>query len=399
MKRYKPSARLLVVGAGQGQVPLIDKAVKMGVFVIAIDRDKNAPGATLASLFKKIDVTDIGKVLELSESMDVDGVLTCQGDVGVRAVGAVVSKLGLIGCTSDVAEICGNKILSRQKWQECNIDQPKFFLVETYDQVRDALESLGGEGILKIPDGSGSRGVTRINVNLSIEDFALIKRLTLSPILLVEQIIDGQEMGAQVFVSKGECKQILLHNDMVTPPPNMVPIGHSFPSKLSEEKQEYISRYIAKCIEALGITDGPANVDLFIDNNRQPKILEIGARLGATGLPDLLEAHTGVDWIEQSILQALGIEPNFEPAFFRPVANRLVTSRTSGILRGIQFGEMTKESLAEIYFRIHKKIGEDVNRFTIGPDNLGHVMVKGATVDEAESLAELVISDLNVEVS
>jgi len=47
--------------------------------------------------------------------------------------------------------------------------------------------------------------------------------------LLVEEYIDGIEIGAQTFSVNGKCKVILLHNDTLSSPPYMVPIGHSFP--------------------------------------------------------------------------------------------------------------------------------------------------------------------------
>ena len=63
------------------------------------------------------------------------------------------------------------------------------------------------------------------------------------------------------------------------------------------------------------------NVDLIIEENTGAvKILEIGARVGATCLHELVSIHTGIDWAVQTIRAALGEEVRIDPLCAKSVA-------------------------------------------------------------------------------
>src|SRR5690606_9400813 len=111
------------------------------------------------------------------------------------------------------------------------------------------------------------------------------------------------EFGAQTFSINGRCESVLLHNDTLSTPPYMIPIGHSFPfSKMDKSQKVQVIEDIKQAVIALGIADGPANVDLILDKRtNRVKIIEIGARIGATCLPELVRYHTGIDWVAETI--------------------------------------------------------------------------------------------------
>ena len=64
-----------------------------------------------------------------------------------------------------------------------------------------------------------------------------------------------------------------------------VPVGHCMPVNLSKELIEDFKDLIFSAIKAMNLT-GPSNVDLIIDKNNKIFVLEIGARIGATCLPN-----------------------------------------------------------------------------------------------------------------
>ena len=50
---------IMFIGAGKYQLPGIEKAKEIGLKVIAIDRDPDAPGLKVADIPIALDVTDI----------------------------------------------------------------------------------------------------------------------------------------------------------------------------------------------------------------------------------------------------------------------------------------------------------------------------------------------------
>ena len=87
------------------------------------------------------------------------------------------------------------------------------------------------------------------------------------------------------------------HNDTATEKPNCTPIGHYFPAKLIDKEIRLTEKIVAKAINALGIVDAVANIDLMLVDE-EPYIIEIGARIGATCLPENIGYYLGCDVYE-----------------------------------------------------------------------------------------------------
>ena len=280
--------KILIVGAGFGQVPAIRKAKQMGMETICIDRDPDAPGMAIADVSYAVDIIDKDGALEIAIKHDVSGVMTLQSDLPVPTVGYINDKLGLQGVSYKVANACSNKIEARNLLQDKNCSQPAYKIVSNGKEAETAADQIGYPCVIKSPDSSGSRGVVKVHKKDEvIEAFNEAERFTRGELILVEAYVAGLEFGAQTFSVDGSCELVLLHNDTLSEPPYMIPIGHSMPFRfLSDQEREQAVSDIKKAVEALGIKNGPANVDLILDQKtNRVKIIEIGARSGATCLP------------------------------------------------------------------------------------------------------------------
>src|ERR1043166_506165 len=87
--------RLLVLGAGAGQLGLLGAARARGLFVIAVDRDPRAPGFRYADRRAIVSVEDEPVVERLAEAERVDGVIAPGADWPVGAAARIAAKLGL----------------------------------------------------------------------------------------------------------------------------------------------------------------------------------------------------------------------------------------------------------------------------------------------------------------
>jgi biotin carboxylase len=297
---------ILIVGAGFGQLPAIEKAKELGHKVIVVDKNPYALGMPLADIAITVDIVDIDEVVAVAKQYHVDGVMTMQSDIAVPAVGAVVDALNLSGVGLVVANRCSNKIEARERFKNAGVPQPAFQVITTMQEAQKAVEKIGLPCVIKAPDSSGSRGVVKVCKTSEIESaFQEAKQYSRIGKLLVEEFIDGEEIGAQTFSLNGKCVKVLVHNDTISEPPYMVPIGHSFPAHLPGDIIAKVETACAKAVDAIGINSGPANVDLILGEDGRPMIIEIGARIGATCLPELVKYHTGIDWVEQTIKNCL----------------------------------------------------------------------------------------------
>jgi biotin carboxylase len=399
MRDYKGKT-LMVVGAGFGQLPAILTAKKMGLRVVAIDRNADALGMKHADAALPIDVLDIDGAVEAGRRYKIDGIMTMQTELPVPTIGAVVDELGLNGVRFDVAKTCTNKVEMRRKFAERKIPQPDFRIASTCEDADDAVKEITFPCVTKPADNSGSRGITKVtNMNGIESAFMRAIRYSRQGKILVEEFVEGIEVGAQCFSINGHCEKVLVHNDTMSRPPCMIPTGHSFPSMLDDKTLGETEEAIAATVDALGIETGPSNVDLILNKDFQPVVLEVGARIGATCLPELVYYYTGIDWVKAAILASLGETPDLTVAQSTPCAALILEAPENGELSGYNIPDRVKKTDGLLEIEVTAEIGQSVNKLTKGTDRIGKVVVTDKTVEAAERKAEWIKSQVTFDIS
>lgn len=398
MGNYKDKT-LMVVGAGFGQLQAILTARGMGLKVVAIDKNPEALGMKHADVALPIDVLDIDGVIEAARKYQIDGIMTMQSDFPVTTVGAVVDELGLSGVRFEAAKRCTDKAANRQRFVELNIPQPDFRIVSTYEETVSAVNEIKFPCVIKPSDSSGSRGVIKV-INIEEVESAYMRVIGYSRNgqVLVEQFVDGIELGAQCFSINGHCEKVLVHNDTVSEAPYMIPIGHSFPSMLDEKTFRETEKAIAACVDALEIEMGPSNIDLILDKSGTPMFIEVAARMGATCLPELVYYHTGIDWVKATILASLGEVPDLTGIQGTTCAGLILEAPEDGELAGYNIPDEVTKTVDLLEIEVTAKIGGIVNKLRKGTDRIGKVIVRDETAEAAQKKAEWIKSQITFDI-
>jgi biotin carboxylase len=392
---------ILIIGAGFGQLPAIMKSKEMGLTVITIDRNPEALGVKLADFAYSIDVVDVKGAIKIARKHKIDGVMTMQTDLPVPTVGAVVDSLNLKGSGLEVAERCSNKIKTRIAFKKAGVPQPIFEIVNGLEEAKLAAQKIGYPCIIKSVDSSGSRGVTKVKNESEIES-ALQEAFKYTRLyeVLVEEYISGKEIGAQGFSVNGKCELVLLHNDTLSVPPYMIPIGHSFPiNGFTKDELNQIDNDVKKAVDVLGIKDGPSNIDLIVDSkDNTVKIIEIGARIGATCLPELVYYYSGIDWVEQAIKSSLNLPIDLNLKKKQPVTAFILQAHKDGILSSYEIPNeiLNHPNIREV--EITAEIGNEVNILRKGTDRIGKIILTADSVEKADELALKLISKISIDV-
>lgn len=399
MKERKTKKNILIIGASIMQLPAIIKAKEMGHTVIVIDRNPNAPGMSCADFSYPIDVKDFDGALKIAKQHKINGVMTMQSDLPVPTIGLLNDYLHLKGSGYDTAINCSNKIATRKKLAKHNIPQPKFEIITNAKEAIAAAEKIGYPCVIKAPDSSGSRGVTKIDTKKQIENAILESyKYTNSKELLVEEFIAGTEIGAQGFSISNKCVKVLVHNDTITPPPFMVPRGHSFPVFLTDSTNKKIKKEVSKALNVLGIEDGASNIDLILDKKKQPQIIEIGARIGATCLPELVEYYTGINWVEQSINACLGDKVDLSETKKQPVVAYIIEASKDGVFQDYQIPKEITEHPQVKEVEVTAKKGDSVSILRKGTDRIGKLIVTADSVKHADDLAKYFLKKITLNI-
>ena len=90
--------KLLILGAGIYQVPLIRKAKELGLYTIVCSIPGNYPGFREADQRYEVDTTDKDAILEIAQREKIAGICTAGTDVAIPSVGFCMRKNGIIRC-------------------------------------------------------------------------------------------------------------------------------------------------------------------------------------------------------------------------------------------------------------------------------------------------------------
>ena len=396
--------KLLILGAGIYQVPLIKTAQRMGIYTIAASIPGNYPGFAIADKVYYENTTDYEAILEVARNEKVDGVVTAGTDVAVITIGKVCDALGLRGLSAEAAEIATDKLLMKQHYEECGVRTARFRRISFDDAAyADKLADLTHPLMFKSVDSSGSRGIIKVDDPSGYDSArSIVKDNTRSDYFIVEEYVEGEEFGAQAFVQDGKLEFILPHGDYVFKGDTGVPIGHFAPYDLDPEIIEDARAQLAAAARAMKLDNCAINAD-FILKDGKTYVLELGGRSGATCLAELVSIYYGFDYYEKIIRCAIGEKVDFgicgevdRAGSGTPNASMLLMSDRDGVIESQTDSNAPDPDICEVQFDYRP--GDSVHAFHVGPHRIGHVIAKGETLDDAVATLHKALDNVEIKV-
>jgi biotin carboxylase len=387
--------KVMILGAGISQVPLIQTARNMGLYTVVVSRQGAYPGFELADRYYYIDTTNLEMILDAARLEGIDGICTTGTDVAVRAVGHTADALGLPGVSLEAALLCSNKLQMKKKFVEHGIRTAGYVTVWNKQEAVEAFLRLEAPVIFKAVDSGASKGIVIVDRPEDIEEaYNKVASVTRQPYFIVEEYITGVEFGAQAFVHNDEVQFIMPHGDMVFQGDAGVPVGHYVPYPVTNEVLQDIEWTIRQCVQALKLNHCAVNADFILKDNRV-YVLEVGARAGATCLPELVSTFYDFNYYEQMLLAAIGETPSFPSQGGQPCACELMLSHTGGRIVRLDNSNPPNPDIVDI--ALDYRQGDIAPKFRVGTDRLGHVVVKGSTMQQVWKTMEAVKNRIVIE--
>lgn len=396
--------KLLILGAGIYQVPLIKTAKAMGVYTIAASIPGNYPGFEIADKVCYENTTDYEAILKVAKEEGVDGIVTAGTDVAVITIGKVCDTLGLRGLSFEAAELATDKLKMKQCYEEGGVRTAKFRKIRFDDaNYADVIAELTLPVMFKSVDSSGSRGIIKVDDPSQFDEArSIVKDNTRSDYFIVEEYVEGEEFGAQAFMQDGKLEFILPHGDYVFKGDTGVPIGHFAPYDLDPEVIEDAREQLTAAARAMKLDNCAINAD-FILKDGKTYVLELGGRSGATCLAELVSIYYGFDYYEKIIRVALGEKVDFSVCndidrdlSGTPNASMLLRSDKDGVIVSQSDNNSPDPDICEVQFDFNP--GDTVHAFRVGPHRIGHVITKGKNLDEAVALLHKALENIEITV-
>ena len=288
--------RVLILGAGNGQIDAIEYCRAKGYFVAGCSYTNTDKGIPLLDDFRQSDIKDIEAVARYARDCSADIVYSVGSDLAIPTAMKVSEELGLPHFISyDSAMLCHSKHLMRGALGNDFEGNVPFMVCDTLE------EALGWDAfpaMMKPVDSQGQRGCFRVDSKEDIkEHFAASLDYSVCGKTIIETYIDGPEISVNAYRADGKTVfSVVSDRESFEEYPGGLPKKHRIPSTFaSEEAQAAASDIVDRAADKLGITDGPCYCQMKIGTDGKPYIIEIAPRLDGCHMWDLIKHWCGTD--------------------------------------------------------------------------------------------------------
>ena len=387
------AARLLVLGAGAGQLGLLETARAHDLYVIAADRDPAAPGFAFADRRAIISVEDEPQIDRLATAERIDGLIAPGIDWPVAIAARIAERLALSHPIDPAtAVLATSKLKQRERFAETGVPHPRHVVCTTAEEAAAAAAGFGYPCVVKAPDRQGQKGLVLVpDESVLAAAFDLALGESRSSVVLVEELVPGREVTVNAFSVDGRFSPLTITDRVVAEPPAFgVALAHVWPSSLAPEEVGAAVEAARAAAEALGVREGPTYTQVVV-GERGAHVVELAARLGGGHDAELCNAALDVNLNALALSAALG----------EPVADERLRPRAAAGGAVVRFLVPEPGELQEVigveeagampgigWVRVYRSPGAVLGPLRRGSDRVGAVLAVGETRAEALERAD-----------
>ena len=342
----------------------------------------------------KVDTRNEWTLLDACRRLAQDSGLvgvTSSSEYFVSIAASIARRLNLPGPTPGAVRACRDKYKQRQRLEKACVAMPAFRCATSIKSAIRAAQDLDLPVVVKPVSGSGSAGVKLCSSLDEVNAHAaqLLNQLfnergaPVAPRILVESVASGPEYSVETF----GLQVIGITQKHLGPLPTFVEIGHDFPAPLSPASKRAIESIARESLVALKLGWGPAHIELRLTKSG-PQIIEVNPRLAGGFIPELVRLSCGIDLISETILLALGEQPELTPTCREHTSIRFILSPGDGTLAGVEGLDQAQSIPGIMEVKLYSPVGTEMRRNGDFRDRVGHVISRGSTHEQAVQAAE-----------
>lgn len=298
--------KLLILGAGNAQIDLIEYARDAGLEIYGCSYTNTDKGIPLLDHFAMIDITDAGKIEKYVVENRIDYIYSVGSDIAVPTICKVAEKTGKFHFVSSrTAELCCNKHLMREAFGQDSRFQVPYMVCKT---LAEAEKASFYPMVMKPVDSQGQRGVYRVNTFTEVsEHFDSAMGFSKSGQIILEKYISGREVSVNAYVKDGEVIFSMLSDRESFPDlPGGIIKAHHLPSVFENTKTHtYIKELVAEAVKKLEIGNGPVYFQIKVSDGH-PYLIEVTPRLDGCHMWRLIKEYCGVNLLDMTMSHMLG---------------------------------------------------------------------------------------------
>jgi len=297
--------RILIIGCGWEQESLLQEIKKMGFYIIGTNPTVTAQLLNYCDKYLVKDSNDIKSHINIAETYEIDAVISDNCDYSLYTSSIVASALKLPFVDIHSALLSNNKFKQRQLIEAKKIRQPRFRLIHTLDEIRDATIELQYPVIVKPVDSRGTFGVTIVKKDSELRS-AFFEAISNSPSkrVICEQFITGTLVTVDGFCFNEGHVSLTVASRVFEEGLKPVTKEIIYPADFDDELILNLMHYHNEVVNTFNYTFGHTHGEYIVTEDQDIYLVECTNRGGgvytsSTILPLLTEINVNKIYIDQ----------------------------------------------------------------------------------------------------
>lgn len=383
-------SKVLIIGAGIGQVPLCRLIKQRGLFLIVVTIPGDYPCIALADKVYYIDIYDREEIVRVAREENVNAVISDQNDLMMPTVAYVAERLGLPGNTFVQINSYCNKNIFRENCDKLSIPSPKHCKVHQREIPAD-FTNIPFPWVVKPEDSQSSIGVAKVdNEDEYFEalTFALLKSKNKTAI--VEEFFEGHEVVVEGFIYNGNYYNLGIADRKYFKLDRMfIPSQTIFPSVISTELKNRLIDYEQVYTSYIHPNFAIVHSEYLINERTgEVRVVESALRGGGVYISShLVPLFTGININDILIDCALGKKIDIQILCSRNIkkaAAYICFYLPEGIVKTVSGLEKIKQFPFVYQCDVSVEVGDEVKEMTYKGQRLGPVIISGENLMDIE---------------
>lgn len=375
--------RIMILGGGEFQVPLIKRAKKLGYYVILCDFRDDVEGIALSDKHYLVNTLDSSQLIEVGEKEKPNGIVT-NSEPAFLSMAHAAEKLGLRCMSVDDTKLYKNKFLMREFCHAHGILSPRYKCCKNVEEALDFFNEIQKKCIIKPLDNSASRGVFSVNSEKDIKlhfDQCITASSADNPAIIIEEYITGTEFTIDgIMTPKG-------HRSMAISEKKHYEYNENVAYQLLfDNKNEYFDYDLLRkendhLVNLTGIPFGLTHAEYKYSNGRF-FLIEIQARGGGNYIAtDIVPFISGVDSYKEQLKWAVGEEVDADYSYEKlssrcAVLHFFDVPGKGGVVKEIKGLDFLDSLSEQVMYHLNFKVGDTIQQTINDSTRIGWYILK-----------------------
>lgn len=306
--------KIMILGGGDNQVPLIKRAKKLGYYVVLCDFRDNVPGIAMSDIHYQVNTLNPAQLIEVGEKERPNGILT-NSEPTFISMAEAAEKLGLRCMSIDSTKLYKNKFLMREFCHKHCLLSPQYRCCTSLNEALVFFNQLHKKCIIKPLDNSASRGVFSINNATELKEHfeeCISASSAANPAIIMEEYVTGTEFTIDGLMTPKGHRCLAISEKKHYAYNENVAYQLLFDNKNERFDYDELRKVNDQLVDLTGLPFGLTHAEYkFCDGKYY--LIEIQARGGGNFIAtDIVPYISGIDSYTEQIKWAVGDEVTVE---------------------------------------------------------------------------------------